>query len=64
MHLLLSAKAEGKAKKVETLTAKLESIVAKKKHITGLTPVVRRLQHGDMISKLWLRLFSLQVKYI
>jgi len=54
------AKKENKTKLVEKLTAKEQNLLARKKAIEEITPIIRRLVHGDMIQKCWARLFPLQ----
>ncbi len=54
------AKSEGKTKKVENLATKEQNLLSRKQMIDSITPISRRLVHGDMIQKCWTRLFPLQ----
>ena len=55
-----AAKKQGKTKLVEKLTTKEQNLVTRKQTIEKITPITRRLVHGDMIQKCWARLFPLQ----
>ena len=54
------AKNESKTKLFEKLKAKELNLQARKQTIENITPIDRRLVHGDMIQKCWARLFPLQ----
>ena len=60
MEEIETAKKENKTKLLEKLRTKEQNLQTRKQTIEEITPITRRLVHGDMIQKCWARLFPLQ----
>lgn len=55
-----AAKAENKPKKLEKVESKRDASIARKAFVEKLEPIAPRLQYGDEIRKLYVRLFPLK----